>query len=581
MTVIPRGFHLPIAALMGTLALPGAAQAAVTNPADALFSGGPVLTMDDAQPNVEAVAVDDGIIVGVGSRAELEADFLGPETQLHDLQGRTLIPGFVDAHSHFSFVGIQAIAANLLPPPDGPGSSIAELQAALREYLNSSSRAQDYGILIGFNYDDSQLQEQRHPTRQELDAVSTSLPIMAIHQSGHLGVYNSKALEVLGINADTANPEGGTIYREKDGVTPNGLLAENAHIGALLKLIPRFTPQQSIDMLTQAQDIYLANGFTTIQDGRTSPDTLQGLAQAAKAGYFKVDVVAYPDLVSNLQNPMLEGPLMSRDYADHFRIGGVKLTFDGSPQGKTAWFTHPYFQPPEHEDANYSGHPLFADEAEARRIMKQAYDHDWQVLVHANGDAAIDQLIRLTDAVQQDMPDTRDPRTVLIHGQYLRADQIPELVRLGIFPSLYPMHTFYWGDWHSSSVAGPELAKFISPTGTLYRAGIKFSIHSDAPVTFPNAMRILHSATNRVTRSGVILGPEERLDALTALKAMTIWPAYQHFEENSKGSIEKGKVADLVVLSQNPITLPREQLLELKVMETIKDGESVYRADAL
>ena len=581
MTVIPRGFHLPIAALIGTLALPGAAQAAVMNPADALLFGGPILTMDDAQPNVEAVAVDDGIIVGVGSRAELEADFLGPETQLHDLQGRTLIPGFVDAHSHFSFVGIQAIAANLLPPPDGPGSSIAELQAALREYLNSSSRAQDYGILIGFNYDDSQLQEQRHPTRQELDAVSTSLPIMAIHQSGHLGVYNSKALEVLGINADTANPEGGTIYREKDGVTPNGLLAENAHIGALLKLIPRFTPQQSIDMLMQAQDIYLANGFTTIQDGRTSPDTLQGLAQAAKAGYFKVDVVAYPDLVSNLQNPMLKGPLMSRDYADHFRIGGVKLTFDGSPQGKTAWFTHPYFQPPEHEDANYSGHPLFADEAEARRIMKQAYDHDWQVLVHANGDAAIDQLIRLTDAVQQDIPDTRDPRTVLIHGQYLRADQIPELVRLGIFPSLYPMHTFYWGDWHSSSVAGPELAKFISPTGTLHRAGIKFSIHSDAPVTFPNAMRILHSATNRVTRSGVILGPEERLDALTALKAMTIWPAYQHFEENSKGSIEKGKVADLVVLSQNPITLPREQLLELKVMETIKDGESVYRADAL
>ncbi len=581
MTVIPRGFHLPIAALIGTLALPSAAQAAVINPADALFFGGPILTMDDAQPNVEAVAVDDGIIVGVGSRAELEADFLGPETQLHDLQGRTLIPGFVDAHSHFSFVGIQAIAANLLPPPDGPGSSIAELQAALREYLNSSSRAQDYGILIGFNYDDSQLLEQRHPTRQELDAVSTSLPIMAIHQSGHLGVYNSKALEVLGINADTANPEGGTIYREKDGVTPNGLLAENAHIGALLKLIPRFTPQQSIDMLMQAQDIYLANGFTTIQDGRTSPDTLQGLAQAAKAGYFKVDVVAYPDLVSNLQNPMLKGPLMSRDYADHFRIGGVKLTFDGSPQGKTAWFTHPYFQPPEHEDANYSGHPLFADEAEARRIMKQAYDHDWQVLVHANGDAAIDQLIRLTDAVQQDIPDTRDPRTVLIHGQYLRADQIPELVRLGIFPSLYPMHTFYWGDWHSSSVAGPELAKFISPTGTLHRAGIKFSIHSDAPVTFPNAMRILHSATNRVTRSGVILGPEERLDALTALKAMTIWPAYQHFEENSKGSIEKGKVADLVVLSQNPITLPREQLLELKVMETIKDGESVYRADAL
>ena len=164
MTVIPRGFHLPIAALIGTLALPGAAQAAVINPAGALFFGGPILTMDDAQPNVEAVAVDDGIIVGVGSRAELEADFLGPETQLHDLKGRTLIPGFVDAHSHFSFVGIQAIAANLLPPPARPGSCIAEPQAALRQYRNRSPRAHAYCTLMVINYEESQVKEQPHPT---------------------------------------------------------------------------------------------------------------------------------------------------------------------------------------------------------------------------------------------------------------------------------------------------------------------------------------------------------------------------------------------------------------------------------
>ncbi len=390
-------------------------------------------------------------------------------------------------------------------------------------------------------------------------------------------MYNSKALEVLGINANTPNPEGGSIYREEDGVTPNGLMAENAHISALIKLLPKFTPQQSIDMLMQAQQIYLANGFTTIQDGRTSPHILQGLAQAAKAGYFKADVVAYPDLVANLQDPLLDSPLMSRTYTDHFRIGGVKLTFDGSPQGKTAWFTHPYFQPPEHESDGYSGHPLFADDAEARRLMEMAYTNGWQVMVHANGDAAIDQLIRLTDAVQREIPEVDDRRTVLIHGQYLRPDQIPQLATLGIFPSLYPMHTFYWGDWHRDSVAGPERAKFISPTGAMYRSGMQFSIHSDAPVTFPNSMRILHSATNRVTRSNLILGPEERLDALTALKAMTIWPAYQHFEEHSKGSIEKGKVADLVILSHNPVTLDREQLLGVKVLETIKGGETLFQ----
>jgi len=348
MTAIPRLARLPLATLISTFGLCSAALAAVEDPADIIFYGGPILTMDDTYPNVEAVAVDNGIIVGVGSRRDLEADFRGAETQLRNLNGHTLIPGFVDAHSHLSFVGVQAIAANLLPPPDGPGSSIAALQAALQQYLATNTRAQDYGVLIGFNYDDSQLLEQRHPTRQELDAVSTTLPIMAIHQSGHLGVYNSKALEVLGINASTADPEGGTIYREEDGVTPNGLMAENAHISALLKLLPEFTAEQRIDMLNKAQQIYLANGFTTLQDGRTSPGTLQGLAQAAKAGYFKADVVAYPDLVVNLENPLLDSPLMSRTYTDHFRIGGVKLTFDGSPQGKTAWFTHPYFQPPAH-----------------------------------------------------------------------------------------------------------------------------------------------------------------------------------------------------------------------------------------
>tara|TARA_R110000868_G_scaffold10904_4_gene52837 strand:+ start:749 stop:2494 length:1746 start_codon:yes stop_codon:yes gene_type:complete len=580
MTVIPRFAHLPLATLISTLSLASGAIAAVEDPADIIFYGGPILTMDDTYPNVDAVAVDNGIIVGVGTRTMLEADFRGAETELRNLNGHTLIPGFVDAHSHFSFVGVQAISANLLPPPDGPGSSIAALQDALRQYLASSTRAQDYGVLIGFNYDDSQLLEKRHPTRAELDAVSTTIPIMAIHQSGHLGVYNTKALEVLGINANTPNPEGGTIYREKDGVTPNGLMAENAHISALIKLLPEFTPEQRIDMLNKAQQIYLANGFTTIQDGRTSPGSLHGLAQAAKAGYFKVDVVAYPDLVANLEDPMLDGPLMSRTYSDHFRIGGVKLTFDGSPQGKTAWFTHPYFQPPEHEPDDYSGAPLFANDAEARSLMEMAYTNGWQVMVHANGDAAINQLIRLTDTVQREIPEVDDRRTVLIHGQYLRPDQIPQLATLGIFPSLYPMHTFYWGDWHRQSVAGPELAKFISPTGSVYRSGMKFSIHSDAPVVYPNSMRILHSATNRVTRSNIILGPEERLDALTALKAMTIWPAYQHFEESSKGSIEKGKLADLVVLSHNPVTLDREQLLGVKVLETIKAGETVYKAAA-
>lgn len=548
------------------------ANAASGQAADRIYLGGPILTMDDRQPRAEAVAIADGRILGVGARDQIERTHRAAQTTLHDLQGHALLPAFFDAHSHFSMVGLQAISANLLPPPDGPGRSIAELQTALREHLAAHPEVREMNLLIGFNYDDSQLAEKRHPTRQELDAVATDMPIVAIHQSGHLGVYNSLALEQAGIDATTVNPEGGVIIREADGVTPNGVMEENAHIA-----IPRFTAAQHADMLDRAQQIYLANGFTTAQEGRASADTVLGMQQAGEANLLKLDLVIYPDLEQTLDNPILSGPLMSRRYQNHLRLGGVKLTFDGSPQGKTAWFTQPYVEPPEHEQAGYRGRPIFANDAVPLAMMRKAYSSGWQVLIHTNGDAAIDQMIRLVRMAQPGNPPSSGAHTVMIHGQYLRADQIPQLKALGIFPSLYPMHTFYWGDWHRTSVAGPERAAFISPTRAVQEAGMTFSIHSDAPVIFPDSMRLLHSAVNRVTRSGYVLGPDQRLDVETALKAMTLWPAWQHSEGDSKGSISSGKLADLIILDRDPTTVAKEDLLSLRVLETIKQGQTLYR----
>ena len=377
--------------------------AATGQVADSIYLGGPILTMDDQQPRAEAVAVADGKIIGVGSRAEIERAHRTAQTALHDLQGHALLPAFFDAHSHFSMVGLQAISANLLPPPDGPGSSIAELQTALREHLAAHPEARDEPV------DRLQLRRlatggKRHPTRQELDAVATDIPIVAIHQSGHLGVYNSLALKQAGIDATTVNPEGGVIIREADGVTPNGVMEENAHIATLIRLIPRFTAAQHADMLNRAQQIYLANGFTTVQEGRASADTVLGMQQAADAGLLKLDLVIYPDLEQTLDSPVLTGPLMSHDYRSHLRLGGVKLTFDGSPQGKTAWFTQPYAQPPEHEQAGYRGRPIFADDAVPLAMMRKAYAHGWQLLIHTNGDAAIDQMIRLVRMAQPGNP---------------------------------------------------------------------------------------------------------------------------------------------------------------------------------
>ncbi len=546
--------------------------------ADSIYFGGRILTMNDAQRDAEAVAVKDGKIFAVGARAGIEKLHKGRKTRMIDLAGKTLLPGFFDAHSHFSQVGLQAISANLLPPPDGPVKTIAQIQTALREHLQTSPAAKKFGLVIGFDYDDSQLAERRSPTRLELDAVSTDVPVLIIHQSGHLGVYNSKALSIAGITAETPNPQGGVIERESDGKTPSGVMEENAHFTILLKLLPKFTPEQGLELIEASQNIYLANGFTTAQEGRADPSTLGLLPLAANAGKLKLDVVVYPDITMNDDNPVLHGPLMSHKYTNGLRLGGVKLTLDGSPQGRTAWFTKPYFHVPAGQPESYRGYPVMTDEQVAKWV-EEAYKNNWQLLVHANGDAAIDQLLGAVRAASAEIPGS-NRRTVLIHGQFLRANQVAEIKKLGIFPALYPMHTFYWGDWHRQSVVGPERAENLSPTGWLYANDIEFSIHSDAPVTFPNSMRVLASAVNRTTRTGYVLGPSQRIEPLIALKAMTIWPAYQHFEEATKGSIEVGKVADFVILSDDPLTVRRTQLAEIRVMETVKNGKTVYRLAA-
>ena len=555
--------------------LAGCNDHAKTDQATSIYSNGQVISVDDNVGTVEAIAVKEGRIIALGSNKAME-QYRSESTKMINLQGKTLMPGFVDAHSHLSAVAIQAISANLLPAPDGPVNSIAQLQQTLRDYMATSAIVKEHGVVIGFNYDDSQLAEQRHPTRHDLDAVSTEIPVFALHQSGHLGVYNSKALEIIGITSASINPPGGIIEREADGKTPNGVLQENAHFAVVFGLIPDFSPQQYLAALKAGEAIYAANGFTTIQDGKTDPKSLNTLAAISKLNGFDLDVVSYADLVKVDETSPVHGPLLSRNYSNNFRIGGVKLTFDGSPQGKTAWFSHPYHQAPANQTDDYAGYGAFTDQ-EAQQWLNLAYENNWQLMAHANGDAAIDQFIKTAAQGQADLG-AGDRRTVLIHGQFLREDQVDLVDELNIFPALYPLHTFYWGDWHRDSVAGPERAENISPTGWLVDRGIKFSIHSDAPVTFPNSMRIMHSAMNRLTRTGAVLGKQHRLKAMDAIKAMTIWPAYQHFEEDSKGSLEVGKLADFVILNKNPLTQAPANIGDIKIVETIKAGKTVYAA---
>lgn len=566
------GLYLAITALAAL----GAAGSGAVESTDTLYSGGPIITMNDSQPQAEAVVVRDGTIAFVGSRKA--ARTFSPRARHVHLRGHTLTPGFLDAHGHVSGVGLQALSANLLPAPDGEGNSIPALQRIMREFRARPSTPEGYKVLIGFGYDDSQLAEKRHPTRTELDAIASDIPVILMHQSGHLGAYNSKALELAGISADTPNPEGGVIRREPDSTLPDGVLEESAHSLALARLMPVLDLEQAMAMLEAGQALYMKFGYTTAQEGKTDAGTLAMLPLAGKAGKLKIDVVAYPDIEVALKDPAMHGPYYGLNYTDHFRIGGVKISLDGSPQGKTAWLTQPYYKVPEGEKPDYAGYPAFPD-AKVNALIDKAWSNGWQVLAHANGDAAIDQLIHAVAAAEAAHPD-QHLMPVLIHGQTLRKDQVAEIRRLGIFPSLFPMHTYYWGDWHRESVLGPTRAENISPTRWVLDAGMKFTSHHDAPVVFPNAMRVLDATVNRSTRSGYVLGPEQRVTPEQALKSITLWAAEQYGEQARKGSIEVGKRADLVVLSDNPLTIARPELHTIKVLRTIKDGEVVYSANA-
>lgn len=555
----------------------GNASSSGTGPAEAIYFGGDILTMAGPAPEyVEALAVREGRIVYAGARAGAEA-LAGPATRRIDLGGRALLPGFIDAHGHIWNTGVQSLAANLLPPPDGEGTDLAALVRIAREWAaqNPETIAAS-GVIFGFGYDDSQLAEQRHPTADDLDKVSADKPVLFVHQSGHLGVMNHKALAAAGYGADTADPPGGTIRRVEGSRRPNGVLEGIAVFAPLFKLMSSLGGAANEAIAKAGVSAYVSHGFTTAQEGRATRAAAETWRTIAGRGELPIDVVVYPDLPGELDFMRATGA--SRRYQNGFRIGGAKINLDGSPQGRTAWLSAPYTVPPPGRPSDFRGTPVFADDAVLQPLVDEAFQHDWQLLMHNNGDAASDQMIR-TVAAAAAIYGNEDRRTVAIHAQTVREDQLDAFKTLGIIPSFFGMHTFYWGDWHRDVTLGPERASRISPAQSALRRGMVFTQHHDAPVALPSAVVVLDSVVNRTTRSGQVLGPDQRLSVYDGLRSLTTWAASQYFEEAQKGTLEVGKLADFVVLDKNPLKVEPKTLRDLRVMETIKAGTSIYAAN--
>jgi len=536
--------------------------------ADLIFLGQNIITMDAS--NVSAVAVRGDRIVVAGSEQDARA-LQGEGTRVIELGERALLPGFIDAHGHFAGVARYADMLDLSSPPVGDVTSVDDIVRKLQRRIENRNIPPGE-LVYGYGYDDSLLAELRHPDRDDLDRASSDHPIVIRHVSGHLLAANSMALLEAGVGANTADPAGGIIRRRPGSDEPDGVMEETAMqffpgTGELL------TPQRQSELRREAVQIYAGYGITTIQDSNVSQAYVDRLKAEGLEQEYAADIVTFV-MGNPLPDDVLATVAADTSYTGGVRNGGVKFTLDGSPQGRTAWMSEPYNAGPPGAAADYVAYPSYDPDAWLNRIGP-LLERGVPVLAHANGDAAIELMI---DGVANAIAagPVPDHRSVIIHAQLIREDQLDRVAELGIIPSFYSVHPFFWGDWHRLSF-GEERARFISPVQAAIARDIPFTVHNDSPIVPPDMMRLVEITVNRETRSGFVLGPDQRASVMQALHAITLGAAYQYFEEDEKGSITVGKRADLVILEDNPLTVATSELGEVSVLETFARGKSIFQ----
>ncbi len=550
-----------------------ATGAAVAAGPDLIIHGGPILTMaGDAPAYVEAVAVKDGTIIAAGADAAI-IKTRDDHTIVRDLAGKTLLPGFIDPHSHFIDSLTMADRVNVSAPPVGPASNPDQIVASLQAAAKAKG-LKPGELLLGWGYDENLMPKGQPLSRDILDKAFPDNPVGVIHVSMHGAVINSKAMEKFGYKDGMPTPAGGVTLRRNGTQELQGLVMETSYL-PMITALPGPTPDTEVAAAKAGQLLYAAAGVTTAQEGATHAPQLAQLQRIAKAGGLMIDVVTYP-FMTDIDTITKTTPFTAwGKYDNHLKVGGCKITADGSPQGKTAWFTTPYLTGGPAGEKGWKGEPGLPPAA-MQATMQKCYDNKVQVLMHANGDAAIDFLLKTHLATAGTDP-AADRRTVCIHCQFIRKDQIAAFAKYHIIPALFTDHTFFFGDTHVRN-RGLGQASFISPMKSALAAGLHPTNHTDAFVVPIDQMMTVWTAVNRQLRSGGVLGADERITPYQALQAITTSAAYQYREEASKGSIAPGKRADLVILSADPTKVDPLTIKDIKVVETIKDGRTIFPA---
>ncbi len=568
--------RLSLAALIVTAFLAGCDKgpppAAV---ADAIYTGGDIITMNERQPGAEALAVKGGRIVAVGTRAEVEKAHKGATTQIIDLGGKALVPGFLDAHSHYVSSLTVANQVNVYAPPAGPGKDPASIVAELVKYRDANKIPAGQ-VIQAYGYDENVMPAGRLLNRDDLDKALPDNPVLVGHVSMHGAVMNSAAMKKWNISAQTKTPPGGVIVRKPGTNEPYGLIMETAYLPVFASL-PQPNAEQEIAWSKAGQLLYAQHGITTAHEGATHAGDLELMKRAAAGGATLIDVIAYP-FITDLDEVLKKFPKETwGKYENRLKIGGVKLTIDGSPQGKTAYFTTPYLTGGPGGEKDWRGELTFP-QLVVTNAVKRVYEMGVPLNLHANGDGAIDAfLLAHESAAAGDL--SKDRNVTIIHSQFVRKDQLDKYVTYKVRPSLYTLHTYYFAEAHIAN-RGRAQAMYISPMRDAIDKGLAPTNHTDFVVAPLDQMFMMWSAVNRVSRGGEVIGADQRVSALEALKAMTINVAQQYGEQASKGSLEPGKLADLVILDQNPLKVDAMKIKDVKVVETIKEGKTIYSKGA-
>ncbi|WP_060678190.1 amidohydrolase [Virgibacillus halodenitrificans] len=539
-----------------------------------LFINGHILTMDEKNRIAGSVLVENKRIIQVWDEFDPRNTInLDKDSKIIDLNKKTLLPGFIDTHNHILMYGLLRKQVDCSSPSN---NSISDILSRIKA---KASEMKESEWILGYGYDDTLLIDNRHPTKEDLDLVAPKNPVFITHISGHLAVANSLALRYAGISNSTPQPDAGHFGKDEQDKL-NGVLYEPGAMGPVQQLIPEYTLEDMVAALENASQEYLAQGITTNTDAAvTNIQQLEAHLIAAKTRKNPMrtqlmimhNLLRKNEIYGDYSPSQLNLEIQQRS-GNLAKLDSAKMFQDGSIQGLTGALREPY-----HQESHTYGE-LIHKQRDFQEEVLDLHQRGFRITTHGNGDRAIGSILDAYGYALEKVPKSGHNHRIE-HVQTATTEDIQRMKEMNVAGSFFINHVYYWGDRHEKIFLGPKRARRISPLAEAKDHELLFTLHSDCPVTPISPLFSVWAAVNRKTREGKILGPEQRIDVITALKAMTIYGAKLIFDEENTGSIEVGKKADFVVLDKDPLIIDPQYIKDIQVESTFIDGEIVYNKE--